>query len=131
MGVKIGLVIIGLLNVTNGLVMLVSPEAWFAQVIGDAPMGPLDTHFIRDIGFAYTASGVGLIYGFRAGETAAAFALAGSIWPVLHAFFHLDLWAMHGVPHGHALLSEGLGVEILSFAGLALAWLRFRKGDAT
>lgn len=130
MGLKIGLIVIGLFNVANGLFMLVNPDAWFARVIGDMPMGMMDDHFIRDVGFAYLASGVGLIWGSRAGATAAAFALAGAVWPVLHAFFHLDLWAMHGVPQGMALINEGVGVVILSFAGAALAWLRFRKGDA-
>lgn len=129
MGLKIGLVLVGLFNVLNGLYMLVNPDAWFARVIGDMPMGMMDDHFIRDVGFAYLASGVGLIWGVRAGATAAAFALAGSVWPVLHAFFHLDLWAMHGVPQGAALLNEGVGVVVLSFLGAMLAWLRFRKGD--
>src|SRR5689334_11921865 len=129
MGLKIGLVLVGLFNVLNGLFMLVNPDAWFAKVIGDMPMGMMDDHFIRDVGFAYLASGVGLIWGIRAGATAAAFALAGATWPVLHAFFHLDLWAMHGVPQGAALLNEGVGVVVLSFLGALLAWLRFRKGD--
>ena len=129
MGVKIGLVIVGLFNIANGLFMLADPSAWYARVIGDIPMGMMDAHFIRDVGFAYLLSGVGLIWGIRAGATAAAFALAGAVWPVLHAFFHLDLWAAHGMPHGAALLNEGVGVVILSFAGALLAWLRFRQGD--
>jgi uncharacterized protein YjeT (DUF2065 family) len=129
MGVKIGLVIVGLLNILNGLFMLIAPDAWYGRVIGDMPMGMMDAHFIRDVGFAYLASGVGLIWGIRAGASAAAFAIAGAVWPVLHAFFHLYLWAMHGVPHGAALLNEGVGVVILSFAGALLAWLRFRQGD--
>ena len=129
MGVKIGLVIVGLFNVLNGLFMLIAPDAWFARVIGDMPMGMMDDHFIRDVGFAYLGSGVGLIWGIRAGVTAAAFALAGAIWPVLHALFHLALWAMHGIPQGMALINEGVGVVVLSAAGAALAWLRFRKGD--
>jgi hypothetical protein len=93
------------------------------------PMGMMDDHFIRDIGFVYVASGVGFFWGLRSGATAAAFALAGATWPVLHAFFHLDLWATHGVPQGMALINEGVGVIVLSFAGALLAWLRFRQGD--
>src|SRR6201986_2947392 len=104
MGVNIGLGLLGLFNILNGLFMLVNSDAWFARVIGDMPMGMMDDHFIRDIGFIYVASGVGFLWGFRSGATAAAFVLASAIWPVLHAFFHLTLWAMHGVPQGMALI---------------------------
>lgn len=129
MGLKIGLSVVGLFNVLNGLFMLIDPDGWYTRVIGDMPMGMMDAHFIRDVGFAYLASGVGLIGGIRSGATAAAFGLAGSVWPVLHALFHLDLWAMHGIPQGMTLVSEGIGVVVLSAAGAALAWLRFRRGD--
>jgi hypothetical protein len=130
MGLKIGLTIIGLFNIANGLFMLIGPAAWYARVIGDMPMGVMDSHFIRDVGFAYLASGAGLIWGTRNGFAAAAFALAGATWPVLHALFHLELWMANGVPHGAALLNEGVGVLVLSFLGALFAWLRFRKGDA-
>jgi uncharacterized protein YjeT (DUF2065 family) len=129
MGVKIGLVIVGLLNVLNGLFMLAAPDAWYARVIGNVPMGMMDAHFIRDVGFAYLASGAGLIWGIRTGPLAAAFALAGAVWPILHALFHLELWAMQGAPQGMQLINEGVGVEVLSFLGAMFAWLRYRKGD--
>jgi hypothetical protein len=130
MGVKIGLAVIGLLNVLSGLFMLVLPVDWFHQVIGEhVAMGPMDTHFIRDIGFAFLASGVGMGWGLRRGAAAGAFALAGSVWPMLHALFHLDLWAMHGMPHGQALISEGVGVIAISTLGAIVGWLRFRQGD--
>ena len=130
MGVKIGLAVLGLFNVLNGLFMLALPVDWFGQVIGaHVPMGPMDTHFIRDVGFAFLASGVGLAWGVRSGLTAGAFALAGSVWPMLHALFHIDLWAMHGMPHGQALINEGFGVVVMSTIGVVVAWLRFRKGD--
>lgn len=129
MALKIGLALVGLFNVLNGLLMLVDPTAWYARVIGDMPMGMMDAHFIRDVGFAYLTSGVGLVWGIRAGATSAAFTLAGAVWPVLHALFHLGLWAMNGVPRGAALLNEGVGVVVLSFAGALLAWLRFKPGD--
>jgi hypothetical protein len=129
MALKIGLALAGLFNVLNGLLMLVDPGTWYARVIGDTPMGMMDVHFIRDVGFAYLASGAGLIWGIRAGPMAAAFALAGAFWPVLHALFHLGLWAMNGVPHGAALLNEGVGVVVLSFAGALFAWFRFKQGD--
>ena len=131
MGLKIGLIVVGLINIANGLFMLVSPDAWFARIIGDMPMGMMDDHFIRDVGFAYLASGTGFMLGLRRGAAAGAFALAGAIWPTLHAFFHIDLWLMNGIPQGMHLINEGIGVIVLSFAGLAIAWFRFRQGETS
>lgn len=124
-----GLILVGLINLLNGLFMLANPDGWYAAVIGDTAMGAMDTHFIRDVGLAYLASGMGLAWGARSGATAAALALAGATWPMLHALYHLELWARHGVPTGMALYNEGLGVVVLSFAGAALAWAHFRTGE--
>jgi len=129
MVVRLGLALIGLFNILNGLFMLAAPDAWFARVIGDMAMGPMDDHFIRDVGFAYAASGTGLLLGLRRGAAAGAFALAGSVWPVLHALFHLNLWAMHGIPTGMNLINEGIGVVVLSALGLLVGWMRFKQGD--
>ena len=51
------LVLLGLIHLANGLWMLTAPEAWYAAVPGVAMTGPLNHHFIQDIGLAFLASG--------------------------------------------------------------------------
>ena len=82
----------------------------------------MNHHFIVDIGLAFSASGAGLLFIFRAGRATAAFVLAGAIWPALHAIFHIIQRLSHGVPPGaSAAAGEGLGVIVIGLLGLALA----------
>jgi hypothetical protein len=126
--VRIGLILLGIFHAVNGMYMLFAPEQWYAAVPGVPSTGPINQHFIQDIGLAFFASGVGLILGARAGVAAAAFALAGAAFPTLHAIMHVSMWFSHGFPQGAQLmLSEYIGVAGLSFLGAALAWSRGRK----
>ena len=131
MFVRVLLVLFGLIHLINGLYMLVAPQAWYDSVPGVTATGPFNHHFIIDIGFAFAASGVGMITGFRAGQTAAAFALAGATWPTLHALFHLWEWINHGVPADvSSLVSTAIGVMAVSFVGFWAAWVRMRTANA-
>src|SRR5262249_52922948 len=46
-------VVVGLALAANGTFMLVAPSAWYGLVPGVAATGPLNAHFVRDIGAAY------------------------------------------------------------------------------
>lgn len=121
--VKIGLALIGLLHVINGLFMLADPAGWYAAVPGVTATGPMNAHFISDIGFAFLASGAGLLIGI--GRRLATFAVAGATWPALHALFHIALWFHHGLPAAaDAWLSEVIGVVGIGALGLLLALRR-------
>ena len=52
--------IIGAALAANGLFMLASPAAWYAAVPGVMLTGPLNPHFVRDIGGAYLVAGASL-----------------------------------------------------------------------
>lgn len=128
MFVRASLAVLGLVHLLNGIYMLVAPAAWYTSVPGVTATGPFNHHFITDIGFAFAASGVGMIAGLRPGPTAGAFAFAGATWPTLHALFHLWEWITHGLPSEMGpLISTAIGVMGVSFAGLALAWVRLRR----
>jgi hypothetical protein len=128
MFVRASLAVLGLVHLLNGIYMLVAPAAWYTSVPGVTATGPFNHHFITDIGFAFAASGVGMIAGFRTGRVAGAFAFAGATWPTLHALFHLWEWITHGLPSEMGpLISTAIGVMGVSFAGLALAWVRLRR----
>src|SRR5213593_2154411 len=51
--------VLGLLNVANGLWMLATPARWYHDLPAGVPdTGPLNLHFVRDIGSAFTTIGV-------------------------------------------------------------------------
>jgi len=75
-------------------------------------MGPFNTHFVRDVGLAYPANGAVL---FWAGvKRHRAVALAGSAWFVLHALFHIQIWAHRSFTFDHIFL-----FDLLMVIGLA------------
>ncbi|MBV8975996.1 MAG: hypothetical protein JO261_00380 [Alphaproteobacteria bacterium] len=128
---RVLLLILGLLNVLNGVFMLAAPGAWFAMVPGVAATGAFNAHFVYDVGMAYLASGIFLAYGFRGGRTAAIVAMTGAIWPVLHALIHIDGWLTMGFPRdSQVATSEVVGVVVLSFLGAVLAWMRLQRERA-
>jgi len=130
MGVRVILGILGLFHLANGLVMLAAPAQWAAAVVHLTAPDHLHYHFIADIGFAFAASGIGMLLGARRGVPNGAWALAGAVWPLLHGLFHLKEWVADGPPPMPGLLTEGVGVILVGFAGIWLAWVRFRKGEA-
>ena len=80
----------GLGNLINGVWMLASPVDWYYTLPAGVPdFGPLNEHFIRDIGCIFTLLGAGLIgSAFRpAWRVAACGAAAG--FSVLHALVHV------------------------------------------
>ena len=124
--IRLGLVILGLFHLGNGLFMIAAPDSWYAAVPGVIQTGPMNHHFIVDIGLAFMASGAFMILGTR--ERMAAFALAGATWPALHALFHVWEWIADGIPADtHIMASDAVAVMGVSFLGFALAWLRARK----
>src|SRR5690242_12969978 len=90
--------VLGLLQLTNGIFMIVAPAAWYTAIPGVATTGPANLHFIIDIGLAFAASGAGMIAGLATGARAATLALAGATWPTLHALFHIWEWTTGGLP---------------------------------
>jgi hypothetical protein len=128
MFVRAGLVLLGLFHLGNGLWMLAAPDGWYAAVPGVSATGPINHHFIADIGLAFVASGAGLLLGARNIRSAGAFAIAGATWPVLHALLHLWGWIHMGLPAAISVaLSEAVGVVLIGALGAALTWLRFTE----
>ena len=130
MVVRAGLAILGLFHLANGVAMLLWPAAWAAQVVHLGAPDHLHLHFIADIAMAFLASGAGMLLAARRGANAV-WAMAGAAWPALHALLHLKEWILDGPPAATGdLINEGVGVILVGAAGVALAWLRARQGDA-
>jgi uncharacterized protein YjeT (DUF2065 family) len=79
--------ILGVLSAANGLFMLLAPAAWYATLTEVQGTGPLNQHFVRDIGAAYLVAGGALIW-FAIDPRARAAALAGAAFFALHALVH-------------------------------------------
>jgi hypothetical protein len=126
------LLILGIFHAANGLVMLALPRQWASSVVHAAALNHLEFHFIADIGMAFLASGVALIWSARHGRSFAPWAIAGAAWPALHALIHVREWTMMGMPATTTdMLNEGIGVILVGVAGVVAAWLRQRQGDTT
>jgi hypothetical protein len=122
------LCLLGLFHLLGGLWMIATPMNWYEAVPGVVATGPMNHHFIVDIGLAFVASGAGMLMARRKGVAAAAFVLAGATWPALHACFHVWEWVRNGLPSDpHILVSTGIGVIVVSFLGFALAWMRAKQ----
>ncbi len=94
-------VIFGLGSVVNGVYMLAAPEAWFHEGPPGVPnTGPVNPHFVRDVGIAFLVVGIGLLW---------AMVNLRRAWP-LHMLATLFLGG-HAVLHVAEILSEALPAE--------------------
>ena len=109
---------LGLLLAANGFLMLFDPAQWYAMVPGVPETGPLNAHFVRDIGAAYLVTGVA-IAALALDARAAPAALAGALFLTLHALVHA-FDAMAGRLHADHVLTDL--VTVFAPAAIAL-WL--------
>ena len=124
--VGIVLVVLGLFHLANGAWMVFAPLTWYAAIPGVAQTGPINHHFVADIGLAFAASGLGLMVGAR--RRFAAFALAGATWPVFHALLHIWGWLSHGFPRAtDVAVSEAVGVVLVGALGALAAFMHARQ----
>ena len=84
------LAIFGAGNLANGVWMLVDPAGWYVNLPAAVPdFGPLNEHFVRDIGAAYTMTAVGLLWAaFVPASRAFAIGLV-AVFYGLHAVGHV------------------------------------------
>jgi len=123
--------VLGVIHLANGLFMVGDPHGWYWATPGVSRTGPVNHHFLVDIGLAFVVSGFGMLIGLRPGRVAATFALAGATWPALHAFFHVWEWFADGAPRDpRAAAAEAVGVVLVGLLGIALAGSRARKEGA-
>ena len=111
---------IALVYLANGLTMLGLPEFWYRSIPGVADTGPMNPHFIRDIGLAFLACG-----GVLLGRILPVSRLSGGAMAVLifiggHALLHVVEDFYHR-PAWHALAADLL--LVVAPAVLVCGWL--------
>jgi len=80
----------GIGNLANGLWMLADPAHWYATLPAAVPdFGPLNEHFVRDIGSAFAMLGIALLWGAaRAAVRVPVLALV-TLFNGFHALVHV------------------------------------------
>ncbi|HPE46771.1 MAG TPA: hypothetical protein PLR76_00165 [Hyphomonas sp.] len=117
---------VGGVSAAIGVVIFNAPQAFYDAVPGLDLMGPYNVHFIRDVSLAYLASGAMLIAGGVLLDRR--LALAGTLWFVLHALFHWQIWLHRGLPFDYIFWFDLFAVIIPSFLAL-LASLRLLPNE--
>lgn len=105
---------------TNGAAMLTQPSAWYHSVPGVITTGPLNLHFVRDIGAAYLGSAAGLAWRALRGPAAAPAAQWGALFLALHAAIHVGE-TLAGLCGWRQLLADVPGVLLPALLAVALA----------
>jgi hypothetical protein len=115
--------LLALILAANGLAMLAAPADWYLAMPGVTGTGPLNLHFVRDIGCAYLVAAGGLAWMWRDPQAWRA-AMAGSAFLALHALVHVGEMIAGGfdVHHLHYLLSDLPGVFLIPAFALWLSW---------
>ena len=122
---RIAFWLFGLTSLANGLWMLAAPAQWYADLPAGVPdTGPLNLHFVRDIGAAFTTFGVMFLVTASRAERHRGVLLAAGLFYVLHAAIRVtDLFAGRlGVDHW---LIDLPGVFLPAIALAVLALPRF------
>lgn len=121
--------VLGLLLALNGVFMLTAPGDWYQAVPGVTETGPLNPHFVRDIGAAYLAAGAGLAW-FAALPAARPAALLAALFLALHALVHL-VDAVSGREAWTGLARDLPTVFLPPVLTLWLAWRPNQTGESS
>lgn len=118
-------IILGALMAANGVFMLAAPTDWYAAVPGVPDTGPLNLHFVRDIGIAFIVAGAAIIWGqFGAGWQATAL---GAAFLAGHSLLHIVETIMGH--HHNVILNEVLAVHVPSWLAVVIAYLQSRQSS--
>jgi len=119
---KILTLILGGLMALNGVVMFVDPPSWYAAVPGVPNTGPLNLHFVRDIGIAYFVAGGALVWSaLGAGWRAAAL---GAAFLGLHSLMHVGETILGH--HRDVIVNEILAVHTPAILAVAVTFFQRR-----
>jgi len=116
---------IAVLNIFTGLQIFFMPEFFYENIPGVKMMGPFNLHFIRDAGLSFCASA--LLMGFGWHKRDYSWSVAGAIWPVFHALFHLQMWVARGFPADLVAAVNFVGIQLPAWAAMIAAIALYRR----
>jgi hypothetical protein len=124
------LAIFGIANLANAAWMLADPAGWYAGLPAAVPdTGPLNTHFVRDIGSAFAVMGAALLFAAFRPALRAPMIAAVALFYVLHALVHVTDTLAGRLPTSHWSIDLP-GVYVPAAIMVALAWAARRSATA-
>src|SRR5258706_16379619 len=114
---------LGSFATVNGTAMMVAPEPYFLRAAVET--GPLNLHFVRDVGAAYLTSGIAALWAAREPVWRAPLVSGAALFQLLHAAVHVFESAA-GEQSAKRLLGDAAAVYLptLILAAIALHALR-------
>lgn len=111
-----------------GAAIFIAPLDFYNLAPGIRLFGPFNSHFVRDVGLVYLASGLMGLAGHRLSQPQ--LYLWASLWSALHAVFHMHVWMHRGFPLDHIFLFDLFAVIAPPFFVGFIYWrLRSSKGE--
>jgi len=116
----------------NGVWMLVDPAGWYVELPAAVPdTGPLNAHFVRDIGSAFVVMGAGLLVAAFRPALRLPLVLLTSLFYWLHALVHVTDTLSGRLSSSHwAIDFPGVYLPAIALAGVA-AWLARSRETGT
>jgi hypothetical protein len=115
-------------NLANSAWMLADPVHWYEHLPAAVPdFGPLNEHFVRDIGAAFTVLGLGLAAAAFVPRWRVAACGAAAVFYTLHALVHVVDTARGLVGPEHWLVDLP-GVYVPAVVMVIVTWLVARHG---
>lgn len=111
----------------NGVYMFVDPPGWYAAVPGVPDTGPLNLHFVRDIGLAYVTAGIGLAWSELGGGWRAS--ALGAMFIASHSLLHVGETMMGH--HHDVILNELAAVHLPALLSVVVPILQRRRQSLT
>lgn len=121
------LLALGAGSLGNGAWMLADTARWFEAIAAET--GALNLHLVRDVGAAFAAAGVALVWAALRPAVRGPLAAVAGVFLGVHAAIHVAEVASGGAPL-EKLLSDLPGVHLPALVVLALAAASLRRRAA-
>lgn len=123
--------VIGLGTLANGIWMLADPGHWYEGLPAAVPhYGPLNVHFVRDIGCAFVTVAVALIWAARRPEVRFPLVTVAALFLGAHALLHIHDTS-RGIVESHHWLMDLPGVYLPAVVLAVASYLCARDQERT
>jgi len=96
------LLVIGVGSTANALWMLAGPMHWYTDLPAAVPdTGPFNPHFVRDIGCAFLAVGIALVWAARVPRWRPPLVIVSALFLVCHGILHAYDTLRGALGHDH------------------------------